>query len=469
MTEFIKCHIKILSPVHLGCDEVYDPLSFSVDTEKKILVVFDPVVFLSELKQSDKSNFSEICKKGTPSSILEIYKFIKGKKTLGKEVSVSDGFVTHYNETLALRPNDNHRIQKQLNRFIIERTAFLPTSDMPYIPGSAVKGSFRTAYLNFLCKDKKCHELRTGNGSKLEEFLLGGSFSKDPLRFVKVSDFMPVGDVKTRIVYAANEKKKVSEFGAPGPYQILEVIQPRTVFQGTIMIDKPLPEAKINKPVKLEDLCNSLRDFFAEELKREQVELARINHKHALESVEHDAKLFRIGRHSGAECVTIAAVRSILIRGAKDKSRRENKATTLWLAADAKTVKQSSHLEPFGWASFHITDEDTQKVFAEEESKRQQTLASGTAVHSKQKLKFTEPARLEIEEWTNAGVTWNPGNGEIKASHGQKNAVAKDINLVAEGLRDKLKKKKTMKALVKVSHEAGTFYRILSVEPAGGN
>jgi hypothetical protein len=60
-------------------------------------------------------------------------------------------------------------------------------------------------------------------------------------------------------------------------------------------------------------------------------------------------------------------------------------------------------------------------------------------------------------------VTWNPGRSEFEARYGQKRATAKDMNLVAEGLRDKLKKKKAIKALVTVRHEGGDYYTILSV------
>ncbi len=57
MTTCINCHIKILSPVHLGCDEVYDPLSFSVDTDNKSLIVFDTAEFLGHLEKNKLAKF----------------------------------------------------------------------------------------------------------------------------------------------------------------------------------------------------------------------------------------------------------------------------------------------------------------------------------------------------------------------------------------------------------------------------
>ncbi|MGB9618070.1 MAG: type III-A CRISPR-associated RAMP protein Csm5, partial [Desulfomonilaceae bacterium] len=210
MTTCIHCHIKILSPVHLGCDEVYDPLSFSVDTANNRLVVFDTAQFLSQLDTDKLANFSAICWKGTLSSILEIYNFFAREKPKGRDLAVTSGFVRHYQKTLKLPQHDHRKLQQELNRFTIYRTAFLPATDRAYIPGSAVKGSLRTAYLNLLARTMKPEHLPKGNAKELEKSLLGGSFQSDPLRLVKVSDFMPVGAPKTKILYAVNEKKRIS-------------------------------------------------------------------------------------------------------------------------------------------------------------------------------------------------------------------------------------------------------------------
>ncbi len=467
MTTCIHCHIKILSPVHLGCDEVYDPLSFSVDTANNRLVVFDTAEFLFQLDRDKLANFSAICRKGTLASILEIYKFFARERPKGRDLAVTNGFVRHYEKTLNLPLHDTRKLQQELNRFTIYRTAFLPVTDRAYIPGSAVKGSLRTAYLNLLARTMKQEHLPKGNAKELEKTLLGGSFQSDPLRLVKVSDFMPVGAPKTKILYAVNEKKRISEFQARGPHQILEVIEPGAVFQGTITIEPPPPQSQINKSVEFDTLWKSLQDFFGSELEREKQEYARINRKHSLPSVAPEARLLRIGRHSGAECVTIAAVRSILIRGTSGETRKEKGATTLWMAADAQTAKQSNNLMPFGWASLHLTDEEQRKAFDEQESSWRQTLVISEPVIEEKKEptpaapRPTEPAE---EEWEQAHVVWNPGKGEITVRHGANTAVARDINLVDERLRDRLKKKKRLTALVRVSHEGGTYYRILSVE-----
>ena len=42
MKETIRFRIQPLAPIHLGCDEVYEPFSFVLDEKRRELVVFDP-------------------------------------------------------------------------------------------------------------------------------------------------------------------------------------------------------------------------------------------------------------------------------------------------------------------------------------------------------------------------------------------------------------------------------------------
>ena len=44
-------------------------------------------------------------------------------------------------------------IRQELNQFSISRTAYNPYNNLPYIPGSSIKGALRTAYLSKLATD----------------------------------------------------------------------------------------------------------------------------------------------------------------------------------------------------------------------------------------------------------------------------------------------------------------------------
>ncbi|RLC14670.1 MAG: type III-A CRISPR-associated RAMP protein Csm5 [Deltaproteobacteria bacterium] len=213
MKTTFRCFVKTLSPVHLGCDEVYEPMGFVMDEQARQMVVFDPASFFAQMKPEDKDRFSHICSQGTIASILEIYKFLRYKKAEGRRIDVCMGFMEDYARTLSISVRDQGKIRRELNQFIVGRTAFSPGDQRPYIPGSAVKGSLRTACLSTLAQIKKVPSGHGRSAAKtLEKSLLdGGAFQTDPFRLVKVSDFMPVGDISTRIVYAVNEKKKPSK------------------------------------------------------------------------------------------------------------------------------------------------------------------------------------------------------------------------------------------------------------------
>jgi CRISPR-associated protein Csm5 len=348
-----RCVLTVVSPVHLGCDEAYEPLSFVVDEEHGTMTVSDPLALIASLTKEDLSRFSEICRKGSVESILEIYKFLRNRKVDGRRIDLCSAFVGHYKKVLSLTANEKVVLQS-LNQFQISRTAFRPADDRPYIPGSAVKGAIRTAWLNRMAEIKKTmpqNERRRPDGKLLQEQLMeyrAGNMETDPFRLVKVSDFRPVGDVRTRISYAVNKKKKVGDIEARGPYQILEEIEPGNVFIGEISVEKPQSDKYIKSPVPIDGLLEGIRTFYTAELDRENAELNKIGVQGvALE--EKNARPLRIGRHSGAESLTVSGHRNIKIMLGRNNSTFLDHATTLWLASESDNNNLNKGLRPFGW------------------------------------------------------------------------------------------------------------------------
>lgn len=247
-----KVRLHIISPVHIGCDDVYEPTGFVVDKPAQQLIAFDPLDFVRSLNQADRKKFMDICEKRTLESILEIYKFMWHRQELphGHCVDVSKGFLDIFERVATrLRPQD---AKQELNKFLIGRTSYLPADNSPYIPGSALKGALRTGWLNHLNKGQRLQ------GKDIEEPLLGGRFEKDPFSQVKVSDLLPVGSPGTRICFAVNKKKKTSQHEPRGPQPILEVIRHdcNAAFEGMITLHIPEQGSPITKPI------NTTKDFF---------------------------------------------------------------------------------------------------------------------------------------------------------------------------------------------------------------
>ena len=380
MKQTFDCYIKTVSPVHIGCDEVYEPTGFVIDKNAKQLIAFDPFEFFQSLEDQEIDKFSKICRKGTIESIIEIYKFFENKQAQGKHVDVCEGFLENYKKTLQLANEKNRgKIGNELNSFTIHRTAFNTIDQRPYIPGSSIKGSLRTAYLNYLAGIKK---VRTQKGrdaaGKLEESLLSGSFASDPFRLVKVSDFMPVGDVKTRIIYAVNKKKKPSKYESSGPPQIIEVIQTGAAFKGKITVEKAhdsIPSIKKEDQIRFSILLNSAEQFYNTEKTKENNIFKKLGIPENEIFKEENSYPIRIGKHCGAESITIEGYRSITIRrGGKEKPlTNQNKTTTIWLAADNRKPKNTNRLAPFGWAELAEINNDLKEEFSRHEAEWKKT------------------------------------------------------------------------------------------------
>ncbi|MGQ9571266.1 MAG: hypothetical protein ACUVUQ_10620, partial [Thermodesulfovibrionales bacterium] len=201
---------------------------------------------------------------------------------------------------------------------------------------------------------------------RFETDLLQGDFATDPFRMVKISDFLPVGDVKTKIVYAVNKKKKTSKFEARGPFQILEIIKEGSIFEGMINIYQPEQGSGIKKPIQANEFLKSINDFYIPVVKEENeitkeigansIVTRRINEKFK-DKLGGTAFLLRIGRHSGAEAVTIEGNRNIkIMQGRGQPPKYLDHATTLWLASETSKPTTNNGLFPFGWAVIEVVD-----------------------------------------------------------------------------------------------------------------
>jgi CRISPR-associated protein Csm5 len=477
-----RFYIRILSPVHIGCDEVYEPMGFVVDENSCTLTAFDPLEFFRSLNPQEREQYTAISRKGTIVSLLELYRFMRVKRFCGHDVEMSEGLMNHYRQTLSMKPSEGNsrKVQQELNNFTIARTAFNEHDSLPYIPGSAIKGALRTAYLNHLAAGKTVRDdPRDRNPSQTMEkrFLEYDKLEHDPFRLLKVSDFMPV-KASTKIVYAVNEKKKPSKFKARGPYQILEIIKPGAIFTGTITVEgRYAKEAGIRQPLTEEALFKSVDVFYDREMKREKEELQAAGLPILKEVDSVGGLLFRIGRHSGAESLTVEGLRKIKIMQGKDKQAIFSKtgATTFWLVAEARTDYSREQLQPFGWASLVKMTEANKAVFEkmreEEKKTRTHTVSKHTTAPLPEEIDTLKEKSPQEETWGDSYVSFNAcGGGVVTATsrYGKKAEIRgkeKALAAVDESLHKMLfdKPRSIPKASVTV-RILGKYYEIIRVE-----
>ena len=482
MEKPLKIRLHVLSPIHIGCDDVYEPTSFVIDENRKKLIEFDPVDFIRYLTPEQRNEFLRIC---SGDNLLSIFKFVKrvfNQGISGREVGIASGLTEHYKKVLSMSSYDPKAI---INQFTMNKTAYNPQTNQVYIPGTSVKGAIRTAYLSHLAVSK------SKNGAKekakiLEEELLGGSFDTDPFRMIKVSDFQPFEQVQTKIVYGVNKKKRISDRAtkaSSGPQQIFEAIETGGIFEGIINIGIPEKMAGIKTPVEQTVLLKAIHQHYGK-LYTQDMAVAKECGFHQvstgpfLERFGDSCFLIRIGRHSGAEAVTIEGNRNIKIMQGQGEPPEYSKygSTTIWLASEVARPTVNNGLTPFGWAVLEIVPFDAEKgLFTTVRREFKSTSAPEIKNESSQFVqeKQIEPSPAKIKKvpeqtvWKNITITWNPGSQTLIATKDNKKAeltIGSDRSFVPEQFHKKLfEKPKSIKADI-IVEPVGNALRIVSIE-----
>lgn len=376
----IPLAITPLAPVHIGCGEDFEPTNYVIDAG--FLFHFDPSRV--PLKESDRKAL--LAAVGSPGDrgILQTQKFFAERKeqfigATRNVVAVAAGVERQYLVRVGKVAQTEDQGRHIVNRLEIERTAHHPHSGIPYLPGSSLKGAMRTAWLDQVnsSSDRQADE----RANDVEKRLLGGSFHSDPFRLVRLADATGPG-IASRVVFCTNHKKRKvldkngRELMGQGPAARRETIVAGQLraFRSEMRLDDlagihrenertgaltPMPQRRIPGFAELAQACNRFYLCrFDEELKileerrlvsdswlagMRDLLLALNDHLRSGKSM-----LLRVGRHSGAESVTIGGMRSIrIMRGREQPSEDRTESTTLWLAAENES--DQTNLAPLGW------------------------------------------------------------------------------------------------------------------------
>lgn len=369
MNKPMKVKLHILSPTHIGCGEDYEPTSFVIDDKRNRLIHFELREFANQLSENDRKKFLEITSKGTLTSIIEIYRFIYGQKDKlkGNEVEISKDLVRRYLEVKDMQLNEK-KIKQELNNFALPRTAYLPYSNKPYIPGSSLKGAIRTGYLSMLAlsgntkdgiekiiKNENPTSSITGkrNAKELEIDLLKGQFSSDPFTLLKVSDFLPTENCMTKILYGVNVRKSDKRCSMAVPFETIT----SGTFEGMINLEEPSQKSEIKDPLNWRNLSLLFHKHYARIFNKEKEAFNMPLLGEFQEKIKKTSFLIRLGRHSGAEAVTIEGNRNIKIMQGRNRTPKYfEHSTTIWLASDEPRPATTNNLLAFGWAILEVVE-----------------------------------------------------------------------------------------------------------------
>jgi CRISPR-associated protein Csm5 len=356
--------ITTLSPVHIGCDEVFEPTGFVI--ADGLLHLLDPAVLAGALDEREKAQLIKLADDRDP--IGPIQQFFKARRDrlapLATQcIDVAADIAREYEDKAGqpqARGGDGRPVYKL---FPMARTAYNPLDGAPYLPGSSLKGSIRTAWLSHLNRGQPPHEDEKRNPAKLQQRLLGyapGKFENDPFRHLHVADAHADSERSappTRIAYAVSKKKRESERGSPELKVYLETVR-------ETMADAFLGELRFTGgKIDWAGLCNACNGFYRPQLEAELdhpqfAPLLATDWRQLLSGllgdelndlmVARQGFLLRVGKHSGAESVTLDGVRSIKILG-KERGEHSYRANTTEKRFASATRAAQSGLLPFGW------------------------------------------------------------------------------------------------------------------------
>jgi len=246
--------VSTLSPVHIGCGEDYEPTNYVIDDKGVVGVLhaLDAAAFSRDGTESLRNDLMKaLGEEDAVGQLRAVHAALQRHRGLLAPAAVTrvrlcNGVLAHYRQTQDAR-ND-------FNRNGIERTAYDLVSQLPYLPGSSLKGAIRTAWLcaqgagrspvpraltaQIDAFNRMIEEVELANGKtswklrasvskknyeqarkdiekqlksaaeRMEPEWLGGDFQSDPLRALKIGDAHPCdADIEREVRFCLNRSR----------------------------------------------------------------------------------------------------------------------------------------------------------------------------------------------------------------------------------------------------------------------
>lgn len=370
--------ISTLGAVHIGTGYDLDPTNYVIDGAT--LYEFSVDALMAVFDQEGRAELHKRVSNARSGTLVrQVQRLIQARSAQLKPrarlaMPVSPGVDRLYRERMQNEGGPQNALE-------IQRMVRDARTGAPVLPGSSLKGAMRTALLNQQNQGSRSQER---SARALEQSLLQyREFHQDPMRLVQVSDAAPADSdpsPRTRVVFAVNRKKEVrptggrsrpsaqAEAARDNLYQMLEVIAGRQgrAFSGRLTLysldaaDKAHRQDTPQSSFDAQRIAAACNGFYLPLWRQERALLSERKMVDArwlrtadqyVDIVQKNADrafLLRVGRHSGAEAVTIEGARDIrIMQGPGRRALYGDASTTLWLSSDQ--IRDQSHLIPFGW------------------------------------------------------------------------------------------------------------------------
>ena len=372
--------ITPLSPLHIGCGEVYEPTNYVVDPAKSLMYAFDP----AGAKVSEGVR-SEMMKAALTGRYQDMRAFFSRHLTDFRPwataiLPMDTGSLAAYRKML------NPTGHQKATEFAVQRTAYrrLLQGICAYVPGSGLKGVAKTALADRLNDGQRI------DAKAINATLFGGDFDKSPFRFLKISDLQAENNwVQTRSRCAGRYFKN-SDFQYYGITDFFETVEPAQyrVFSGEVVMTGDKTVTQVTSAFdSIENLMRELHRYADLNWKKE-IGWYRAADNEWARSVEElltamkpqiavgKAALVRLGKNTGAESKTLTGAAQIQIRHPKSKQPTEisDRTTTLWITSEKIPANdERANGMPFGWALVEVVEDTAPtalKAWCEKTAKR---------------------------------------------------------------------------------------------------
>ncbi len=383
MSRFLEHYtawITPLSPIHIGTGEDYEPTN-SVASGKE-LIHFDPLGL--KLAQDERERLigilSGLDRYGAAPTLLKIQSFFSAQLSRISDAALIRiplplGVAEHIRATNRPVPKVSPSKSKKeakgaINQLAIPRAIRHPHTGAFFLPGTSLKGAWRTAWLEKRVKDLEAQIPNKYKHQRFEWELLDGSFARDPFRFVKTGD--ATGDPAGAILLVLDVARARPRKNDPAVMTMVEAVLPgqfrswQTAIAflrastGARRIADKLPAQQLSMRKLVHSINTfSLRRWNAEcqELQHNtflardwMIEVDRLLKREMLDSLRSgQALLMRLGHYSGEDFVSYGnEVRRETGNSPRPRKKMKGRETTpcIRMAGRSKTDREAL---PFGW------------------------------------------------------------------------------------------------------------------------
>jgi hypothetical protein len=345
-----RVRLHLLSPIHIGTGEEFDPFSYIIRDGRLFLIDLVKWMEMYPEKEElhnmmDSDSFSMI-----RSYIAEHFDLKTSAAAIRCEIPIQ-------NEDLLKTYQKAIQNRNAQNQVLIHPTMRNDLLMEAYLPGSSIKGAIRTAIADYFAKDAgvESRDEHPRNNPEYNKKIFG-SIQNDPLRKLKIPD-VSLGKNSTVIMEATEYPLKDKTLTPKGAVEVTKslcesgkaCIYPFKFFMGTLDFRF--------KNIGLQELIDILYRFYVPKYEDEyekffQYPKARdIREKiqilsQTVAGLKSNETLIRTGHFSHVECVTLNDVR-------KPQTRKGEDGHPLpW----GQTRTLANGLYPFGWAKLEFSD-----------------------------------------------------------------------------------------------------------------